>query len=93
MNWEIWIDIYTLVCASIAYLCPTLCKPMDCRPPGSTVHGVFQARILEWVAVSYSRVSSQPRDRTCISCISYIGRWILYYRATWTGLHCYVQNR
>ena len=53
---------------------------MDCRLPGSSVHGVFQARILEWVAISSSRGSSQPRDPTRISCI---GRQILYHRATW----------
>ena len=43
---------------------PTVCDPMDCSTPGSTFHGIFQARILEWVAVSYSRGSSQPRDWT-----------------------------
>ena len=42
---------------------------MDCSLPGSSVHGIFQARILEWVVVSYSRGSSQPRDQTCVSCI------------------------
>ena len=41
----------------------------DCSPPGSSVHGILQARILEWVAISFSRGSSRPRDRTCISCI------------------------
>ena len=41
--------------------CPTLCDPMDCSPPGSSVHGISLARILEWVAISYSRGSSQPR--------------------------------
>ena len=45
---------------------------MDCSPPGSSVHGVSQAGILEWVAISFSRVSFQPRDQTCVSCI---GRW------------------
>ena len=43
-------------------LCPTLGDPMDYSPPGSSVHGIFQARILEWVAMSFSRESSQPRD-------------------------------
>ena len=47
--------------------CPTLCNPMDCSLPGSSVHGILQARILEWVAVPSSRGSSGPRDRTCIS--------------------------
>ena len=54
---------------------PTHCDPLYCIPPGSSVHGVFQARILEWVASSSSRRSSRPRDRTCISCI---GRRVLY---------------
>ena len=54
-----------------------LCDPMDCSPPGSPVRGILQARILKWVAISYSTGSSQPRDRThisCISCDSCIGR-------------------
>ena len=50
--------------------CPTLCDCMDCRLPGSCVHGIFHARKLEWAAISYSRGSSWPRDRTCVSCIS-----------------------
>ena len=52
---------------------------MDCSPPGSSVHEISQARILEWVAISFSKGSSQPRGRTHISCI---GRWILYHSAT-----------
>ena len=67
--------------SSIARLCLTLCSPMDHSSPGSSVYGIFQARILEWVTISYSRGSSQPRDRTCVSCISCSGKWILY-RAT-----------
>ena len=46
------------------------CDPMDCSPPGSSVHGVFQARILEWLAISFSRRSSQPRNRTWVSRIA-----------------------
>ena len=65
---------------SFAQLCPTLCNPMDYSLAGSSVHRIFQARILEQVAISYSRRSSQPRDQTCISCI---GRWILYHQCTW----------
>ena len=61
--------------------CPTLGNPMDCSPSGSSVHGIFQARTLEWVAISYSRGSSPPSDLTWISCVSCIGRWILYYWA------------
>ena len=52
---------------------------MDCSPPGSSVHGIFQARVLEWVAISFSRGSSQTRDWTRVSCI---GRRILYHWAT-----------
>ena len=50
--------------------CPTLCDPLHCSPPGSSVHGIFQARIMEWVAVSFSRGSSQPRDRSHVPCIA-----------------------
>ena len=64
-----------------AQSCLTLCDPMDCGPPGSSVHGLFQARILAWVAISYSRGSSRPRGRTSSSCVSCIGRRILYHRA------------
>ena len=62
-----------------AQLCPTLGDSMDCSPPGSSVHGISQARILEWVAMPSSRGSSRPRELTCISCISCIGRQILYH--------------
>ena len=55
--------------SEVVQSCPTLCNPMDCSPAGSSVHGILQARILEWVAISFSRGSSQPRDRTRISCI------------------------
>ena len=47
---------------SVARSCPTLCDPIDCSLPGSSVRGLFQARVLEWVAISFSRGSSQPRD-------------------------------
>ena len=56
-----------------------LCNPMDCSPPGSSVHGILQSRILEWVATPSSRTASQPRDRTWISFVSCIGRWLLYH--------------
>ena len=52
----------------VAQSCPILCDPMDCSPPGSSVHGIFQARILDWVAISFSSGSSQPRDWTQVSC-------------------------
>ena len=55
--------------SEVAQPCPTLCDPMDCSLPGSSLHGILQARVLEWVAISFSRGSSQPRDRTLVSCI------------------------
>ena len=58
--------------SEVAQLCLTLCNPMDCSLPGSSIHGIFQARILEWVAISFSRRSSWPRDWTQVSRI--IGR-------------------
>ena len=61
----------------------TLCNPVDCSLPDSSVHEILQARILEWVAISYSRRSSRPRDRTSIFCIS---RRILNSSATWKAL-------
>ena len=67
--------------------CLSLCDPMDCSPPGSSVRGISQARILQWVAISFSRDLFWPRDQTCVSCISYIGRSILYHWATWEALH------
>ena len=54
----------------VTELCLTLCDPMDCSPPGSSVHGILQARILEWVAIPFSRGSSGPRDRTQVSYIT-----------------------
>ena len=54
--------------SEVSQSCPILWDPMDCSPPGSSVHGIFQARVLEWVAISFSRGSSQPRDWTRVSC-------------------------
>ena len=53
--------------SEVTQSCPTLCDPMDCSLPGLSVHGIFQAIILEWIAISFSRGSSQPRDRTQVS--------------------------
>ena len=66
---------------SVTNLCLTFYDSMDCSPPSYSVHGIFQAKILEWVAISFCKGSSQPRDPACISCISCTGR-ILYHRAT-----------
>ena len=63
-----------------AQLCPILCSPMDCSPPGSSVHGISQARILEWVAIPFSMGSSQPRDRAHVSYISCTGRRVLHHQ-------------
>ena len=71
--------ICVFVCAKSLQLCPTLGKPMDCSPPGSSVHGVLQARILEWVAISFSWGSSHPRNWTPVSYIFCIGRWGLLF--------------
>ena len=66
-----------------AQSCLRLCNPLDCSLPGSSVHGILQARILEWVAISYSRGSFQSWDQTHISWRSCIGRQALYHWATW----------
>ena len=71
---------HMLVCAQ---LCLTLCDPMHCSPPVSSIHGIFQARILDWVAISFFRGSTRPRNQTHISCVSWNSRWILYHCATW----------
>ena len=73
-----WLEI--LLCAGVcAKSCLTLCDSRDCSPPGSSVHGILQARILEWAVISYAGGSSWPRDQTCVS---YIGRLSLYRSAT-----------
>ena len=64
-----------LFLCAVAQSCLTLCSYVDCRPPGPSVYG----RILEWGAISYSRGSSQPEDRTCVSYIPCVFRWILYH--------------
>ena len=68
---SVWVDEKFLESESeVAQSCLTLCDPVDCSPPGSSIHGILQARILEWVAISFSRGSSRPRDRTQVSCIT-----------------------
>ena len=73
-----------------AQSCPALCNPMNCSLSGSSVHGIFQAGILEWVAMPSSRRSSRPRDRSGVSCVSCIGRRILYHCTTWEA--CQITN-
>ena len=70
----------------------TLCDPMNCSLPSSSVHEISQAGILKWVAISYSRVSSQPRDRTHVSCVSCMGRKILYHCTIWEAFYVYIYN-
>ena len=67
-------QIITVTCVSAKslQLCLTLCDPLNCSLPGSSIRGIFQARILEWVAISSSGGSSWPRDYTCVSCVSCI---------------------
>ena len=79
---------------SITQLCPTVCDPLDCSLPdySSSVHGIFKSTIWERVAISSSRGSSWPMDQTCISCISCIGRQILYHCASWEAQLLLIQN-
>ena len=70
----------------VAQMCPTLCDPTDCSPPGSSVHGILQARILVWDAMPSSRGPSPPSDRTRVSCIT--GRFFIIWatkEALWKG--------
>ena len=81
-----WFSLYIYICmcvCSVAQWYLTLCDPMGCNMPGLSVHRIFQARILEWVAISSCRVSSWPKDQTHVSCISCNGRQILHHWATW----------
>ena len=75
------------VCMLVDQSCPTLCNSMGCSPPGSSVHAVLQARILEWVVIPFSRGSSWPRDQTWISWIA--GRFFTIW-ATLEALYCLI---
>ena len=76
-------NLTNVLCAKLLQSCPTLCDPMDCSPPGSSVHGILQAKILEWVAIPFSRVSSWCRDQTYISYISALAGEFFTTSATW----------
>ena len=78
-TWRLNNNNNNICICSVSKSCLTLRDLMDCSLPGSSVHGIFQARILEWVAFSCSRGSSQPRDGSHISFVSCVGRRILYY--------------
>ena len=82
------------VCVSVcAQLCLTLCIPMDCSPPGSSVHENFQARILEQVAIFFSKESPWPKDWIYVSCVSCIGRRVLYQLSDQRSLVCTCQSQ
>ena len=70
-----------LLCYMCEYLvtqsCPTVCDPVDSNLPGFSIHGILQARILEWVAMPSSKGSSQPRDGTQVSCVA--GRFFTFW--------------
>ena len=92
---------YSSLCYTVGSCClsmcsvtqsnPTLCDPMACSPPGSSVHGILQARILEWVAISFYMGSSWPRNWTGVSCIA--GRFstscLFNNKAAEKAVHCY----
>ena len=65
-----FLSVLVVVVVLVAQGCPILCNPTDCSPPGSSVHEILQARILEWVVIPFSRGSSQPWDQTWVSCIT-----------------------
>ena len=69
LSWKCRCRGLTTKLYSVPPLCPTLCDPLDCSPPGSSVHGISQASILEEVVISFSRGSSWPMDQTWVSCI------------------------
>ena len=80
LTYIIYNSTFVGVCSCAhAQSCLTLCDAIDCSPPGSSVHGIFQAKIPECVAISFSRGPSRPRDRTHISYVSCIGRRVLYH--------------
>ena len=83
-----WFPFPNSCCSSVTKSCPTLCDPMDCSLPGSSVHGILQARILEWVAISSSRGSSRPRDQTHISYVSCIADEFFIHWAIREALLC-----
>ena len=72
-----WVSHYMKGESEVAQSCLTLCDPVDCSPLGSSVHGILQARILEWVAIPFSRGSSRTKDQTQVSCIAgrYFNLW------------------
>ena len=82
---------YTSLCVLVTQSCPILCDPMGCNPPVSSVHGILQARLFEWVGIPFFRGSSWSRDRLVISCIA--GRlYRLQYFLTYKPFHSYIYS-
>jgi len=77
VGWHHWLSGYAWVLSPFSRV--WLCDPMDCGPPGSSIHSILQARKLQGVAISFSRRASQPRHQTCVSYISCIDRLVLYH--------------
>ena len=93
MNYQgriVYVCVCVCVCVSVWVLvtqsCPTLCNPMDCSLPDWLAHGILQARILEWVAIPFSRVCSQPKDWTLVSCAP--GRFFTIWATIRVGAKC-----
>ena len=78
-SWSCYFGTMLLCCTKSLKSCLTPCDPIYSSLPGSSVHGILQTRILEWVAIPSSRGSSQPRDQTCIAYVSCTGRRVLYH--------------
>ena len=83
-RYAIFVELHMKVKVLVNYSCPTLCNTMDSSLASSSVHGILQARIMEWVAIPFSRGSSQPRNWTQVSCIA--GRFFTIW-ATWESLN------
>ena len=87
---RIFIHIYAyyIYKCSVTQWCSTLCNPMDRNPPGSSVHGILQARVLEWDVVPFSRGSSQPRDQTQVFCFAgrFFTIWAMMLSSGWNKM-------
>ena len=80
---SVFLDVPHEMCVCVCSVTKALCNPIDCSPPGSSVHRIFQTRILEQVSISYFRGPSLPRDQTGVSCVACLGSQILYHCTTW----------
>ena len=92
LNLLLWVHHLSFIylCVLVAQSCPTFHDPMNCSPQGFSVHGILQSRILEWVAIPFSRAFSQPRDQTWVFCIApseppgkYVYIWHLFKTINW----------